>query len=78
MQESIGIIAGGGQFPRIVAENIRAAGHGVVICGFTGHTDDATLACADASVMLPGLRTSDGRDGAAGDKDRIHRAFQDL
>ena len=52
MQESIGIIAGGGQFPRIVAENIRAAGHGVVICGFTGHTDDSTLACADASVML--------------------------
>ncbi len=52
MHESIGIIAGGGQFPRIIAENLHADGYGVVICGFSGHTDEATMACADASAML--------------------------
>ena len=33
MAENIGIIAGGGQFPRLIAQDARAAGLGVVICG---------------------------------------------
>lgn len=52
MNEYIGIIAGSGQFPRLVAENARASGYGVVICGFQGHTDPALAEVADAFVML--------------------------
>ena len=36
MSESIGIIAGSGQFPRLVAEDAKAAGYGVVACAFHG------------------------------------------
>ena len=39
MPESIGIIAGAGQFPRMVARGSRDAGFEPVICGFHGHTD---------------------------------------
>ncbi len=52
MSEFIGIIAGSGQFPRIVAENARAAGYGVAICGFQGHTDPMLADVADAFIML--------------------------
>ena len=52
MSEFIGIIAGSGQFPRIVAENARASGHGVAICGFQGHTDPALAEAADAFAMF--------------------------
>ena len=52
MAENIGIIAGGGQFPRLVAQQARAAGLGVVICGFQGHTDPATAECADVFELL--------------------------
>ena len=52
MAENIGIIAGGGQFPRLVAQEARAAGLGVVICGFQGHTDPATAECADVFELL--------------------------
>lgn len=52
MSEFIGIIAGSGQFPRLVAENARAAGYGVVVCGFQGHTDPGLADVADAFVML--------------------------
>lgn len=52
MAEHIGIIAGGGQFPRLVAEHARAAGLGVVICGFQGHTDMDTAKYADAFELL--------------------------
>jgi len=52
MAETIGIIAGGGQFPRLIAREAHAAGLGVAICGFQGHTDPATLECADAAEML--------------------------
>ena len=38
MSESIGIIAGSGQFPRLVAEDAKAAGYGVVVCAFHGFT----------------------------------------
>ncbi len=52
MAENIGIIAGGGQFPRLVAQQARAAGLGVVICGFQGHTDPDTASCADVFELL--------------------------
>ena len=52
MKENIGIIAGGGQFPRLVAHDARAAGMGVFICGFQGHTDPSTADCADVFEML--------------------------
>jgi len=52
MAENIGIIAGGGQFPRLVAQDARGAGLGVIICGFQGHTDPATAEYADAFELL--------------------------
>jgi DUF1009 family protein len=39
MPESIGIIAGSGQFPRMVAQGARRSGLVPVICGFQGYTD---------------------------------------
>ena len=47
MNEPIGIIAGSGQFPRIVAEGARGAGHPVVVCAFHGFTDPGLEALAD-------------------------------
>lgn len=35
----IGLIAGGRQFPVLVAQGARAAGHRVIAVGFEGHTD---------------------------------------
>ena len=52
MAENIGIIAGGGQFPRLIAQDARACGLGVVICGFHGHTDAETADCADKFEMI--------------------------
>lgn len=52
MNESIGIIAGGGQFPRLVAESARQEGLSVVICGFQGHTDPSLAEAADAFCLL--------------------------
>lgn len=52
MTEKIGIIAGSGQFPRLVAEGARASGLGVVICGFYGHTDPALEDTADSFLLL--------------------------
>ena len=48
MSESIGIIAGSGQFPRLVAEDAKAAGYGVVVCAFHGFTEPGLEALADA------------------------------
>ncbi|MEG1609626.1 MAG: UDP-2,3-diacylglucosamine diphosphatase LpxI [Bilophila sp.] len=48
MNESIGIIAGSGQFPRLVAQDARASGYAVVMCGFFGHTDPELAVVADA------------------------------
>ncbi|MBG3875454.1 LpxI family protein [Desulfovibrio oxamicus] len=50
--ESIGIIAGKGQFPALVARGARAEGLSVVMCGFHGHTDEALEHEADAFAML--------------------------
>lgn len=52
MPEHIGIIAGGGQFPRLVAQGAREAGLSVVICGFHGHTDPSLADAADAFQLL--------------------------
>ena len=49
MSESIGIIAGAGQFPRMVAQGARDAGLTPVICGFHGHTDPGLA--GEASVF---------------------------
>ncbi|MDR2892102.1 MAG: UDP-2,3-diacylglucosamine diphosphatase LpxI [Deltaproteobacteria bacterium] len=56
---NIGIIAGSGQFPALVAQEAHKAGHCVFICGFKGHASP-DLACLpeladrpDAFVMLP-------------------------
>ena len=38
MSDRIGIIAGGGQFPRLIAEEARQRGNQVAICGFVGNT----------------------------------------
>ena len=51
MSESIGIIAGSGQFPRLVAEDAKAAGYGVVVCAFHGFTDPGLEALADAPIV---------------------------
>lgn len=50
--ESIGIMAGSGQFPFLVAEGARKAGLRVVICGFHGNTDEALADRADAFAMV--------------------------
>lgn len=52
MVETIGIIAGRGQFPALVARGAREAGLRVVICGFHGHTDAALQGEADAFALL--------------------------
>lgn len=52
MPEHIGIIAGGGQFPRLVAQGAREAGLSVVACGFHGHTDPALAGHVDVFRLL--------------------------
>lgn len=51
-EEYIGIIAGGGQFPFLIARGARARGFKVAVCGFHGHTDPALEAEADAFSLL--------------------------
>lgn len=46
--KNIGIIAGGGQFPRLVAQGARQAGAQVFIYGFVGQTDQSLAAEAEA------------------------------
>ena len=52
MAETIGIIAGSGQYPFLVANNARAQGYDVVICGLTGNTDPEIAKEASAFIML--------------------------
>lgn len=47
----IGIIAGGGQFPRLVAQGARKGGARVFIYGFPGQTEPELAAEADAFEM---------------------------
>ena len=50
--DTIGIIAGSGQFPALVARGAKRNGLRVAICGFQGNTDAGLAAEADAFVML--------------------------
>lgn len=50
--QKLGIIAGSGQFPQLVADAARAAGHYVAICGFNGFTDEALARHAEDFVLL--------------------------
>lgn len=50
--KSIGILAGSGQFPAMVAQAARAAGAKVFICGFIGHTSKDLAAYADGFTII--------------------------
>lgn len=50
--ESVGIIAGSGQFPALVARGARQSGMRVAICGLHGNADPALAELADEFVML--------------------------
>jgi DUF1009 family protein len=50
---SIGIMAGSGQFPFLVARGARKNGLRVVICGFHGNTDPTLAEEADDFLLLP-------------------------
>ncbi len=52
MADTIGIIAGGGQFPFLVARGAKDQGRRVAAVGFVGHTDPALEAETDAFAML--------------------------
>ena len=49
---TIGIIAGSGQFPELVAKGAKEKGHRVVICGFEGNTSPDLAKSADAFTIL--------------------------
>jgi len=44
---TIGLIAGGKQFPVLVAQGVKAKGHRLVVAGFTGHTNMDVALLAD-------------------------------
>ena len=44
---TIGLIAGGKQFPVLVAKGVKARGHRLVVAGFTGHTNMDVIPLAD-------------------------------
>ena len=44
---TIGLIAGGKQFPVLVAKGVKARGHRLVVAGFTGHTNMDVVPYAD-------------------------------
>lgn len=52
MAETLGIVAGKGQFPVLVARGAKAMGRRVAMVGFVGHTDKAIADEADAFTML--------------------------
>lgn len=52
MADALGIIAGKGQFPVLVARGAKAMGRPVVMVGFSGHTDPAIETETDAFTML--------------------------
>lgn len=52
LKERIGIIAGAGQFPVLVARSARSEGKSVIMSGFVGHTDPEIESEADVFKML--------------------------
>ncbi|WFS61057.1 UDP-2,3-diacylglucosamine diphosphatase LpxI [Pseudodesulfovibrio thermohalotolerans] len=49
---TIGLIAGGKQFPVLVARGVKAKGHRLVVAGFTGHTNMDVVPLADVFKEL--------------------------
>jgi hypothetical protein len=49
---TIGLIAGGKQFPVLVARGVKARGHRLVVAGFTGHTNMDVVPLADVFKEL--------------------------
>ena len=49
---TIGIIAGSGRFPFLVAQGAKSRGKRVVICGFHGNADSALAAEADVFTLI--------------------------
>ncbi|WP_272701347.1 LpxI family protein [Desulfovibrio sp. Fe33] len=49
---TIGLIAGGKQFPVLVARGVKARGHRLVVAGFTGHTNMDVAPLADVFKEL--------------------------
>lgn len=49
---TIGLIAGGKQFPVLVAQGVKARGHRLVVAGFTGHTNMDVVPYADVFKEL--------------------------
>lgn len=49
---TIGLIAGGKQFPILVAQGVKAKGHRLVVAGFTGHTNMDVVPLADEWLEL--------------------------
>lgn len=52
MGETIGLIAGGGRFPFLVAAGAREHGHRVAALGLAGQTDPALAAAVDAYATI--------------------------
>ncbi len=52
MRECIGIIAGSGQFPHLVAKGAHEAGYSVAICGLYGNADPGLEYEADGFLMV--------------------------
>ncbi len=52
MAETVGIIAGGGQFPFLVADGIRGQGGRVAVIGFPSNTDPALAAHVDVYLEV--------------------------
>lgn len=50
--QTIGIMAGSGKFPFMIAENAKAKGFRVVVCGFENNTDPTLAKACDAFIML--------------------------
>ncbi len=50
--QTIGIIAGGGQFPRLFIEAAHAEGRRVVVVAHKGETDEQVAAAADAVIWV--------------------------
>lgn len=48
----LGIVAGKGQFPLLVARGARKEGYSIAMVGFTGHTDPTIAREADSFTML--------------------------
>jgi DUF1009 family protein len=52
MPSALGLIAGAGQFPFLVASAVRASGRRVAALGFIGHTDPALANSADIWTLV--------------------------